>query len=169
MSTGLRGSTNDRSAAFLDGHGRTEGDEPNRLRVDERDREELIDLLNAEVCILPLQWRSPQNSRQTGEYALARAVFVQALLDLRGQPGNGVYAVDEVEAARVEAMRWLLAEDTTHIYSFVSLCDLLGLSPSAFRAGVLKRLGSSEGLRLPRASELNPVQTRRHDVTEKAA
>jgi hypothetical protein len=76
-----------------------------------------------------------RRARSSSE-ALAVAVLAQAIDDLR------VYGKSRDRAgarAYLDAYRWVLSTDRTYVFSFINVCEFLGLSPQAIRRGILAR------------------------------
>jgi hypothetical protein len=93
------------------------------------------DLLNPET-ILPVQFQHMwgETREVTPERALFVAVLWQAIDDLRTYQhgrylkGRHVYRT---------AYQWVASDDRSWPCSFLNVCDVLGLSPGALRAGLL--------------------------------
>lgn len=83
----------------------------------------------ASGCMLPAQFDS--TVEWSPEQLLAATVLADALLQIREHHQNPIY---EREVA--QDLRWIRSEDTEWPYSFVSLCDALGLEPSRVRKQV---------------------------------
>lgn len=104
----------------------------------------------------------PTNCSWSGCYRLAFAVLEEALSCLYGAIPQGI-GKRRVRAIQQEARSWIASDDTSWPYSFVSLCDALGLDAEVIRAAALR-----EGFRLqnqgPRSgmvrSGVGPAPTR---------
>jgi hypothetical protein len=75
--------------------------------------------------------------KATPEQNLAAAVFGEAIEDLSRGPGATVEGVEVYESTR----EWVLSDDTSWPYSFVSLCDLFKLNVRAVREALLSSSG----------------------------
>jgi hypothetical protein len=93
------------------------------------------DLVKPET-VLPVQfqhmWREARGV--TPERALFVAVLWQAIDDLRSYR-NGHYS--KGRSVYRNAYQWVVSDDRRWPCSFLNLCDLLGLSAGALRAGLL--------------------------------
>src|SRR5688572_15618077 len=88
-------------------------------RVNDDDRNEVVD-----DVVLPWQYLA-QPTRDQPEKTLALCVFSQALQDACGRR-VGIEASDDRDAIRAEARAWIESDDTSHVFAFVSICDLFG-------------------------------------------
>jgi hypothetical protein len=117
----------------------------------------------AEDVILPEQFFGPRASVSAfcPEAALMRAVLEEALLCLQARVGvmgrGGRRLAQEAEA-------WFLSEDTHWPFAFVSICEVLGLEPTAIREALRRWRCNPEKIRpkkircsvtLPRALRLS--------------
>ena len=76
-----------------------------------------------------------RRARSSSE-ALALAVLTQAIDDLKTYGRSR----DRASArAYLDAYRWILSTDRSYVFSFINVCEFLGLSPQAIRAGLLER------------------------------
>ena len=94
------------------------------------------DLLKPET-ILPAQFQRMWcgTAKTTPEKALPMAVLQQALEDLRNyQERRGTHA----RRLYRNAYQWMMSDDRRWPYSFLNICDLLGLSAGALRTEVLR-------------------------------
>lgn len=108
-------------------------DAPNRWVVDERDREEMADLLNAEDFVTASQWFTGRVSNESPERNFLRVVLATGLHELKHFPPG--------HAAHEAAKAWLLEDhDNGNLCSFLQLCAILDFDSSAVRRGVLARL-----------------------------
>ncbi len=73
---------------------------------------------------------------ETGEQALMRAVLQDAILCLQGH-ATGVPRRD-LQRAAAQARRWIVACDLTWLFSFESICHVLGLDPDCLRGRLLR-------------------------------
>ena len=91
----------------------------------------------SDTTILPEQFFGPRASLGTvrPEAALMRAVLEDALTCLQRQFITGGR---RVEREAREAEEWFFSDDAHWLFSFVSVCTVLGLEPEAVRQG-LKR------------------------------
>lgn len=103
------------------------------------------------------------------EVDLAAAVMSRAIMDLAYTGMNGParrpYERREIAVVREAAREWFLS-DREHAYSFVHLCTVLGLDPSATRARVLSGQVATDGHSNRR--EPNHTGRMRVDLREKA-
>jgi len=79
--------------------------------------------------------RIPRARAETPARALALAVFMQALLDLRRAPRGQTTGKDRNLYAETRA--WFLSNDRRGPHSFACLCDLFDWSPDAVRRAIL--------------------------------
>ena len=94
--------------------------------------------------VLPSQFHDiwPRTRFLSSERALALAVLSRVVVDLqkfrraRRRRQQRMY---------MEAYQWVASETCDWPYSFVNLCEMLGLSPEALRAGLLGEEGSIQG------------------------
>jgi hypothetical protein len=89
------------------------------------------------------------SARRDGARVLA--VLEQALVDLRGRASDDHTALREVRAAwrarkAREAQAWVDSDNEAWPFSFVSLCHVLGLDPTAVREALAGRRGPFVGL-----------------------
>jgi len=91
----------------------------------------------SDADILPEQFFGPRASLGTicPEAALMRAVFENALTYFQRQ---FMTEGRRVQREAQEAEEWFLSDDSHWLFSFVSICTVLGLEPEAVRQG-LKR------------------------------
>jgi len=77
----------------------------------------------------------------TPEVALLHALLEQALRDLRltGHPRRALKRLSR------EAYKWVASADRSHPFSFVNVCDTLGLSANAVRMHFLSDSNLSDG------------------------
>ena len=85
------------------------------------------------VSVLPAQFFSPPTSLYTGrpEAALLQAVLEDALACFQSQL---MTAGGRVQREAQEAAAWFWSEEDHGIFSFVSVCAVLGLEPESIRA-----------------------------------
>lgn len=109
----------------------------------------------ANDAILPAQWRLSV-SEASPERQLAVAVIEQALGDL-----EKYRAVDLPSAKRIfnSALAWVMSDDEVWPYSFVPLCQALGMSHSAFRSAVTSRFGARKGFSFSEMRSLSQTDT----------
>lgn len=102
----------------------------------------VIDDLMAGGEMLPAQL--PVTSDWSPEKKLAAAVLASALVEIRdhhGSPGH---------TRRIaEALEWVQGEDVTWPFSFLRLCDLLGLEADWVRQVVARWIGTPRAARKP--------------------
>ncbi len=93
------------------------------------------------VSVLPAQFFSPRVNPYTGcpEAALMRAVLEDALACFQRQFDTKRRWVQRVAQ---EAEEWLFSADSDGLFSFVSVCTVLGLEPTSIRQ-MLKRWSQS--------------------------
>ena len=96
------------------------------------------------------------------------AVLLQALVDLAAKDVACDVLQVERDEAREDAMRWIMSDDHTDPFAFVTLCHLFNYEPSAFRAAVLRRLDRGD-LRLPHVSDLFDLRPPVAEDEERAA
>jgi hypothetical protein len=133
---------------------------PINWNVNEGDREQLVDLLNAEERILACQYQA-QPRIETPELRLAWQCFLLAMADLFPVTYAKPWRSDQAREAHEDALAWLNSTDTSHIYSFSSLADLFGFDADGLRAKLLARIARGERPKLPRAGESHPVRPKR--------
>jgi hypothetical protein len=85
---------------------------------------------------LPVQYAAMfrRRARSSGEM-LAVAVLEQAIGDIRLY--RGARRSRERRLYR-DAHAWIDSNDRSHTFSFVNICEVLGLSPGALRAALLR-------------------------------
>ena len=84
---------------------------------------------------------SPERGESPAQ-ALARAVLEDAVMCLfRYGKGKRVNVNPEFEEVR----QWFESPDDEYLYAFRSICQILGYSPSAARAGIFNTLHSDMG------------------------
>ena len=88
-------------------------------------------------------------SLDSGERRLRWAVLIDAIEIYRGGRSPGLRAA---RRHRHRERSWFLSNDTSSPYSFVSICDALGLDPGYVRRLVFRR-GSGAGLIRRKLSE----------------
>jgi len=86
----------------------------------------LVEHLLGGGTMLPEQWLS--GTVWSPEKELASAVLMDALVEVREYSGHPLHK----HKAR-EDLEWIFSDDTESPYSFVRLCELLGLDPVAIR------------------------------------
>jgi hypothetical protein len=98
---------------------------------------------------LPSQCFSPQASLYIGcpEAALMRAVLDDALTCFE-RPGKPIRRWVQREAWEAEA--WIFRDDAHGLFSFVSVCAVLGLEPASIRQELLRRRRSPRARRRAR-------------------
>lgn len=90
------------------------------------------------IALRPMQFEVLWRGRSTTspERRLLISMIEQAAADLRlyrnrrNRRSKRLYA---------EARDWIASDDRSHAFTFVSVCDFLGMSPSALRAALLER------------------------------
>jgi len=86
--------------------------------------------------ILPEQYFGGCRFRSLSpELALMRGVLEQALIDMR-QHRDARYGWNR--RVYYDAFHWVTATDRAHTFSFVNVCETLGLSPAAVRRRLLR-------------------------------
>jgi hypothetical protein len=102
----------------------------------------VIDDLMAGGEMLPAQL--PASSNWSPEKKLAAAVLASALVEIRDHHGTPAHA------RRVaEALEWVQGEDTVWPYSFLPLCEVLGLEADWVRQVVARWIGTPRAARKP--------------------
>ena len=82
------------------------------------------------------------------ERALVLAMLVQALIDLWATCRCRYRRGCAHATSRRDARWWVLSRDETYPFSFISLCRVLGLEPSAVRAACLRPRAGRERARV---------------------
>ncbi len=88
--------------------------------------------LFSSASILPAQFFSQGGVAASGEKKLLLAVLERAISDLCSPCSSQSSLRD-----REEARRWFESRDDSSAYSFVRICETLGLDPDALRKGIL--------------------------------
>lgn len=94
------------------------------------------DPIFAEDGLLPAQFRTAAVHAR-GEHALWRAVFAQALEDLRGGPQLNREKSRKRTQMIAEARAWMTDRSWTGVGSFPWVCEVLGLDAVAVRAALV--------------------------------
>lgn len=93
---------------------------------------------------IPLAWQAPFPVRGTrqidGELNLFAAVLIDAIIRYQNGCRGGSR---QVYRQYLEAKAWIESRDTSSLFAFESVCDVLGLEPDAIRRrlSVLRRSG----------------------------
>jgi hypothetical protein len=105
--------------------------------------------------LLPGQQLLRANEEPSPERRLLLAVLRGALLDAIAMPlCRDERSAAERELDRQEALAWIQS-DEEHAYSFVFVCDHLGVTPECMRRAILERLANGT-LVIPRADPAEP-------------
>lgn len=106
-----------------------------------------------EERVLPSQWEIPAR-QESGEQRLMRAILEQALHDLK-QPDGPHYG---------DACAWFASAETSHLYAFENVCDVLGFDVGIMRreirargAGIARRIRPRWASSRPRVTLNEPV------------
>ena len=89
------------------------------------------------------------STSQTGEHQLRWAILIDAIETFRGSPSSGVRGRRRTQWNR--DCSWLFSDDTAWPFSFVSICDALGLDPGYVRCLALRDTGASPRRKARRA------------------
>ncbi len=74
-----------------------------------------------------------------GEHALLSALLFDGIQSFI----NFMCAESEEEKKRYhEAVKWINSEETDYVFSFVNVCDCLGIDPTYLRAGLINAANS---------------------------
>ena len=95
------------------------------------------DPLFAEDGLLPVQF-SAASGQAHAEHALWRAVFEQALKDLRGGAHLNREKAQKRTRMMVEAQAWIADRGWTGVGSFPWVCEVLGLDAASVRAALVE-------------------------------
>lgn len=87
-------------------------------------------------AILNTQWFPDLCEADVGEKRLCAAILFDAIYVLIGSLPKDPATRKSIEHQRRRDLAWINLDDTTHTYSFVSLCDILGLQPEAVRSRI---------------------------------
>jgi hypothetical protein len=119
---------------------------------------QVTSLLAASAAVLPEQFYGPP-ARQAGrgETALMRAVLEEAVDCFQKQFVNSGRRAQRL--AR-EAEEWFIAEDPSWPFSFVNICEVLGIEPGYIRLR-LKRCSEEAAEREPEEQSQEPFYNRR--------
>jgi len=71
-----------------------------------------------------------------GEYALCAAILERALEDAKP---NAREDLNHRRSAKREARAWLADDDRTWHFSFLNICDVLGIEPISYRRALTKK------------------------------
>jgi len=95
---------------------------------------------SASAIILPEQFFAGPRSDSTssGEKALHLAVLADGIRCFTARPQNRHEDPDR-RGAEAEAEAWIRAVDEESPFSFVNVCETLGVDPDALRAALLAR------------------------------
>jgi len=104
-----------------------------------------LDGAMSDAAVLPAQFY--EHGAETPERALMHAVLERATLDLNPTRQLGDASHRAGVKRQQKTMDWFLSDDTSWTYSFLSICDTLGLSPSAIRREVLGSSSHASGTR----------------------
>ena len=127
-----------------------------RAKTDERGRGSGAPLsVLSSVNVLPVQFFAENHVPASGERRLLLAVLERAISDLCNS-----HASQGSHRDREEARRWVESRDDSSPYSFVRVCEALGLAPDALRSGILS-LEREESLRSPAAGRPRATRWRR--------
>lgn len=120
-----------------------------------------VTALFTDASILPSQFCTPAPTR-SGEQALMRAVLEDAIacLHLGFLAGNA-----KAERSAREARAWFEADDSSYVFSFVSICWTMGLDVEAVRRRVL----SGMPLQKPLTMRERQAATRKHRKERRSA
>lgn len=97
-------------------------------------KREFINNLNllSTVNVLPTQFFAEVHTPASGEKRLLLAVLERAISDLCNIRPSQSSVRD-----RVEARQWVESRDESSPYSFIRICEALGLDPDVLRRGIL--------------------------------
>lgn len=105
----------------------------------------------------------PRGCPESGARVLMRAVLRDAILCLQGQAPD----VSKRCRARIanEARTWVISRDLTYVFSFETICDVLGIDANQLRARLLSLLpattaGESGGGNREMLSQLRKARMR---------
>jgi hypothetical protein len=98
-----------------------------------RNREFINNLtLLSTVNVLPAQFFAEARASTSGEKRLLLAVLERAISDLCNTRSSQSSVRD-----REEARQWVESREESSPYSFIRICEALGLDPDALRQGIL--------------------------------
>lgn len=98
-----------------------------------RNREFVSNLnLLSTITILPAQFFAEVRTSASGEKRLLLAVLERAISDLCNTRSSQSSVRD-----REEARQWVESRDESSPYSFIRICEALGLDPDVLRQGIL--------------------------------
>lgn len=96
------------------------------------------DPIFVENGLLPAQFRRQEAVHARAEHDLWRAVFAQALEDLRGGPHLNREKSRKRAQMMAEARAWMTDRRWTGVGSFPWVCEVLGLDAAAVRAALVE-------------------------------
>jgi len=101
----------------------------------------LVDRAVARLITEPLvlACQSAPPPPDNGPKRLARAIFAQALTDLRAEPPRTTegFLAKQAADAHEDALRWF-ASDEMHPFSFAFVCQVFGWEPAFVRRGIAR-------------------------------
>jgi len=121
------------------------------------------DELNIEATvILPVQLADTQfrGSQLQPEKRLQLAVLADAVAT---QARVIVDSTPRAQALHAEVAEWFASDVADGPFSFIAICDSLGLEPGYIRRG-LRRLHTNDGSRVPRKLSLRHESGSRHQI-----
>lgn len=88
-------------------------------------------------AILPVQWFVNSAPVRTGEQRLMAAVLEDAItLYLERTPPSTPKLRPRFQHIRQETEHWIRSNDRARVFSFLRICDALGLEPQSLRRGL---------------------------------